>query len=139
MDNVLCDYKAAYQEAIKQDPVNKYPQSQYGFFVNLKPIKDAIESAIELSKNNEVYILTAPSVRNPFSYTEKRVWVENWLGMKFVERLIISPNKGLFHGDILIDDHLNGNGQELFSGRLIQFGCSQYPTWTEVLCEIVTN
>lgn len=137
MDNVLCDYDTAHQKALSEEPGIHFPQSQYGFFANLKPIKDGIESVIELSRNNEVYILTAPSIHNPFSYTEKRVWVEKWLGMEFVERLIISPNKGLFHGDILIDDHLDGNGQQLFQGKLIHFGGSQYPTWTEVLSELV--
>ncbi|WP_462146184.1 5' nucleotidase, NT5C type [Pseudoalteromonas gelatinilytica] len=139
MDDVICDYKAAYQDAIKQDPENKYPQSQYGFFANLKPIKGAIESVLELSKNNEVYILTAPSIHNPFSYLEKRVWIEKWFGMNFVERLIISPDKSLVKGELLIDDHICGNGQDKFEGQLIQFASNQYPTWAEVLTELVTN
>ncbi|MFY8283424.1 5' nucleotidase, NT5C type [Pseudoalteromonas sp. SSMSWG5] len=139
MDNVLCDYNAAHKKALFEEPGIKYPQSQFGFFANLQPIPNAVESVFELSKSNEVYILTAPSIHNPLSYVEKRVWVEKWLGIEFVERLIISPNKGLFHGDILIDDHSDGNGQELFQGKLIHFGSGQYPTWAVVLTELTTN
>ena len=137
MDNVICDYSAAHKEALSREPSIIYPQSQYGFFTNLKPISGAIESVIELSKSNEVYILTAPSIRNPFSYVEKRVWVEKWLGMNFVERLIISPDKSLVRGEILIDDHNSGNGQDKFKGMLIQFGSAQYPNWSEVLSNLL--
>lgn len=137
MDNVICDYSTAHQEALSREPGIIYPQSQYGFFENLKPIRGAIESVVELSKSNEVYILTAPSIRNPFSYVEKRVWVEKWLGMSFVERLIISPNKSLVRGEILIDDHNSGNGQDKFKGKLIQFGSVQYPNWPKVLSKLL--
>jgi len=77
MDDVLCDYTRAYQEALTINPDIKYPQSQYGFFVNLPVIEGAVDAVNTLiqSKNYEVYILTAPSTRNPFSYTEKRVWI----------------------------------------------------------------
>lgn len=139
MDNVLCDYDTAHQKALSREPGIIYPQSQYGFFANLKPINGAIESVIELSKYNEVYILTSPSIHNPFSYLEKRVWIEKWLGLNFVERLIISPDKSLVRGEILIDDHNSGNGQDKFEGMLIQFGSNQYPTWAEVLSELVNN
>ena len=138
MDDVICDYTKSYQEAKKQRPEIIYPQSIYGFFSNLKPIDGAIETIIALkqSKDYEVYILTAPSTYNPLCYTEKRVWVEKWLGYYFVKRLIISPNKGLLKGDVLIDDHVNGNGQERFEGKLIQFGGSDHPDWSSVREEL---
>ena len=40
MDGVLCDFKGAYEADLKKNPTQPYPQSQYGFFLNLKPIKD---------------------------------------------------------------------------------------------------
>jgi 5'-nucleotidase len=78
------------------------------------------------------YMLTAPSTKNPLCYTEKRVWVERYLGMRFVERLIICPNKALLIGDILIDDQASGRGQEAFTGTLAQFGSAAYPDWPAV-------
>ena len=47
--------------------------------------------------------------------------------------LIICSHKGLLKGDILIDDHASGRGQELFEGKLIHFGQDDYPDWETVL------
>ena len=134
MDEVLCDYLRSFNH-IKQTDGVKHPQSLYGFFRNLKPKEDAIESANFLFQQDifDVYILTAPSVHNPMCYTEKRVWVEEHLGMDFVQRLIISPNKGLNRGDYLIDDHDTGRGQEGFQGKFIHFGQEEFPDWKTVM------
>ena len=135
MDGVLCDYRSAYHQKVLENPDIKYPQSQYGFFRNLSPIEGALPAIAYLKKQKTVdlYLLTAPSIRNPLSYTEKREWVENHLGMSMVERLIISPHKGLNKGDYLIDDNTEGSGQEDFEGELIHFGSDQFPAWDEVI------
>ena len=135
MDGVLCDFYGAYDEVKRKNSKIGYPQSQCDFFRNLKPIHDAIMSMKWLidSKYFDVYILTAPSVYNPLSYTEKRIWVEKWLGFEMVHKLIITPNKGLNKGDFLIDDNLEGRGQNTFEGELIHFGSNKFPTWMEVL------
>jgi len=83
--------------------------------------------------NFDPYILTAPSTKNPMSYTEKRVWVEKHLGMEMVERLIISPNKSLLKGHYLIDDNIEGKGQEGFEGEVLQYGSALYPNWNAVM------
>jgi 5'(3')-deoxyribonucleotidase len=138
MDDVLCDYTTAFNNAIEETPGIAFPQSQYGFYANLAPITGAIESVQKLinSEKFDPYILTAPSTRNPFSYTEKRVWIEKYLGVEFTEKLIISPNKGLLKGDILIDDLVEGRGQEGFEGKLIQFGSADYSDWESVLAQL---
>ena len=135
MDDVLCQYSKAHKKALKKEPAIAYPQSQYGFFRGLKPMKNAIKSVDFLLKQAhfDVYILTAPSVYNPSCYTEKREWVEQHLGMEMVRRLIISPNKGLNKGDYLIDDHVSGSGQENFEGTLIHFGSDEFPNWEKVV------
>ena len=137
MDDVLCDYTAAFNKAIKEMPSIAFPQSQYGFYANLAPITGAIESVQKLinSEGFDPYILTAPSTRNPFSYTEKRVWIEKYFGIEFTEKLIISPNKGLLKGDILIDDLISGRGQESFEGQIMQFGSVSYPNWKAVMVQ----
>ncbi|MFD3396348.1 hypothetical protein ACE41R_05835 [Alteromonas macleodii] len=134
MDDVICDYRKAYNVARQEKPEIVYPQSLYGFFADLEPVEGALDAmkALQQSERHDVYILTAPSIYNPLCYTEKRIWVEKWLGYYFVERLIISPNKALLKGDVLIDDHINGNGQERFEGKLIQFGGSDHPDWSSV-------
>ncbi|WP_305815369.1 5' nucleotidase, NT5C type [Photobacterium leiognathi] len=134
MDDVICDFKKAFDEAILNDSQTKYPQSQYGFFADLEPLDGAISAvtAINKSPQYEFYILTAPSPRNPLCYTEKRVWVEKHLGYNFVEKLIICSNKGLLKGDILIDDNISGRGQERFEGKVLHFGSSEFPNWEAV-------
>ena len=140
MDDVLCDYTTAFNKALEETPDIAFPQSQYGFYANLAPITGAIESVQKLinSEKFDPYILTAPSTRNPFSYTEKRVWIEKYLGIEFTEKLIISPNKGLLKGDILIDDLISGRGQESFEGNIMQFGSADYPDWKTVIARLET-
>ena len=104
-----------------------------GFFLNLAPIDESIESVNKLRQRFDVYILTAPSPKNPLSYTEKRLWIENHFGYEFTEKLIISPNKSLLRGDYLIDDHESGRGQEGFQGTLIHFGSTPFANWQCVL------
>ena len=138
MDDVICDFTNAYNRARQRTPSIKHPQSQYVFFVHLAPIKGAVESikALIQSPIFEPYILAAPSTRNPLSYTEKRVWIENYFGYEFTKRLIICSNKGLLKGDYLIDDNTSGKGQENFEGKLLHFGSRQYPNWNSVEQEL---
>ncbi|MBN26391.1 MAG: hypothetical protein CL578_15235 [Alteromonadaceae bacterium] len=135
MDDVLCDYTNAHNNKLATNPDITFPQSQYGFFASLKPIEGAIKS-VKMLINDErfaPYILTAPSYMNPLCYTEKRVWVETYFGLDFTQKLIISPNKSLLKGHVLIDDNLLGKGQEGFEGKLFQFGSPEYKNWQIVM------
>ena len=98
------------------------------------PLSGAIETVELLIKSDlyDPYILTAPSVRNPNSYSGKRIWIEKYFGLEFCKKLILSPNKSLLVGDYLIDDNVSGKGQDGFSGSLIHFGSNEYPDWRSV-------
>lgn len=134
MDNVLCDYDKAIEKRKKENPEIYYPQAEYGFFFDLEPIYMAISSFKNLSKIYDVWILTAPSVYNPMSYTEKRAWVGKYLGLDVAHKLILSPNKSLLMGHYLIDDIAEGKGmQHKFNGELIHFGSNKFPDWYKVL------
>lgn len=138
MDDVLCEFSMAHAHALKVNPDIKYPQCQFDFFRKLVPTegaKEAIHSLI-FCDEYDPYILTAPSTINPMCYTEKRLWVEDHLGMFMVNRLIISPDKSLLKGDILIDDNATGKGQDKFEGRFIHFGSRQYPNWQTIMKEL---
>jgi 5'-nucleotidase len=134
LDDTICDYSNAHKLALKLNPEVLFPQSQSGFFRGLLPIKGSIELMKELlaSELYDPFILTAPSTLNPLCYTEKRLWVEDYLGMEYVDRLIISPRKDLLKGSYLIDDYNYGKGQELFSGEIIHFGTSKFPDWKTI-------
>ena len=105
MDDVLCDWMGAYDEARERVPGQKYPQAQMDFFRKLKPLPHAIEGInIMKWRGHDVWILTKPSYMNPLCYTEKRLWVEDHLGLEWCDRLILCPDKSLLKGDVLIDD-----------------------------------
>ena len=59
MDEVLADFYKLYEEKIESNPSIRFPQAEYGFFANLEPIQDSIESVKELINCPlfDVYIL----------------------------------------------------------------------------------
>ena len=132
MDDTICDYKTAYKLAKEKNPEIEHPQSVAGFFLNLKPLPEAIEAVNLLRKDYDVYILTRPSYQNPLCYTEKRLWVEKYFDLEFCRKLIFCSDKTLIIGDILIDD-VAWIG---FKGRQIMFGKLGANDWQETLSAI---
>jgi 5'(3')-deoxyribonucleotidase len=134
MDHTLCDFSSSYLRYKREFPGIEFPHSIPGFFTGLEPMPNAIEvyQWLEDHIDIDLYILTAPSVRNPNSYTEKRLWVEEHLGIDSAYKLIISPNKGLNIGHYLIDDYIEGKGQENFQGQVLQFGSNKFPGWQSI-------
>src|ERR1035437_75676 len=71
MDGVLADAEARMKEwSNKLDiPVDVLFEKKFyhtpGFYLDLPPVKDAVESFEILSKKYEVYILSAPCWENP--------------------------------------------------------------------------
>jgi len=154
MDDTLCQYRKAWNKANLSGI--EFPQSLKFFFQYLEPHEGAIDAVEQLSHLYDVWILTAPSIYNPMSYMEKRIWVEEHLGFDMCSKLIICPNKGLIIGKemnivtdipniheygyvthILIDDIIEGKGQENFTGELMQFGSSNYPDWKTILTKLL--
>ena len=132
MDGVLADFKSASDRDKIDFPEQKYPQSQIGFFLNLKPIEYSLESFVELEKYFNVWILTRPSVQNPLCYTEKALWVKNHLGIDVQRRTIMATDKSLLKGDYLIDDDTK-HGQTEFEGEHIHFGNTPFENWQKVV------
>lgn len=129
MDDTLCDFLRAQTEARLKTPQQAYPQAQVDFFRKLKPIEGALDAMKNMDKQFDVWILTRPSILNPMCYTEKRLWVEDHLGIEWCNKLILCPNKGLLKGDVLIDDQ----PWDEFEGQQILFGSARFPDWREVL------
>ncbi len=134
MDDVLAEYSQSWELKRQQRPEQAYPQAELGFFSALLPKAGAISVMHRLLSHPgfEPYIATAPSIYNPLCYMEKRLWIERHLGMAYVDRLIIISNKGLLQGDLLIDDYIEGKGQEFFKGEIWQFGSTKFPDWKSV-------
>ena len=138
MDGVLCDYdkKAASTPQYLKDRYNDC-HGIPGFYRDLEPLPGALDAWHYLFDNYDVYIASSPSWSNPSSWIDKRLWVANHLGPKSKKRLILTHNKGLLDGDILIDDNI-WNGVEDFKGTHIHFGQEGAENWETVL-ELISN
>jgi 5'(3')-deoxyribonucleotidase len=135
MDGVLADYEKHLQKLIKLYPLqtpNELKKS-HNFFLDLPPMKDAVETVKWLCDNNfDVYILTTPSWTNVQSYTDKRRWIEMHFGETLKKRLILSHNKAIIDGDFLIDDR-TVNGVQDFVGGHLHFGTDDmFKDWAQI-------
>lgn len=146
-DGVLANYTKAHLEAIAEEfpelpryipeevshfnteeifPVEYHARIEAlalrpGFFRNLEPIPGAIITLRKLLADGyDVRICTAPKKIFNNCVAEKFAWVEEYLGQEFVERIVLTRDKTLVHGDILVDDKPEVTGV-----------CT--PTWTHVL------
>ena len=92
-----------------------------GFYRSL-PIIPGAKEALEnlLSLGHDVRICTAPKRRFTYCVPEKFEWIAEHLGQKWVERTILTRDKTLVHGDILVDDKPEITG-------------IRKPTWKHVL------
>lgn len=66
------------------------------------------------------------------NYPDTGGWIESYFDLEFTSRLIICGYKNLIQGDFLIDDHLQGKGQESFTGQVLQYGSDKFPNWQEI-------
>jgi len=130
-DDVLADFVGAFWLSIKNNPSIKFPQSQYKFFENLEPIKDAIESINILKEYYDVCILTKPSIYNPLCYTEKRVWIEKYLGFEMCRNLMLCCDKTMVMGDYLVDDVIH-TGRFKPTWEHIRFGHGEFKDWKAI-------
>jgi 5'-nucleotidase len=86
-----------------------------GFYGSLEPIANglgfiALKQMVSLG--NEVYILTSAGSKAMYAPTEKFIWVRDNMGPEWVSKIIVSKDKHIIDGDILIDDKPNPNGEE---------------------------
>lgn len=132
MDGVIADFRKGFFEQYKErfpekplpdpisDPAQFYIEDNYpaefkeaiqeiyrspGFFIKLPAIEGALEALEEMSQSeNEIFICTSPILENPGSAQEKLAWVFKHLGESWRRKVIITKDKTLVKGDILIDD-----------------------------------
>lgn len=96
-----------------------------GFFLNLDPIPGALEAMREMNAmpDTEVFICTSPLLKYDHCVGEKYRWVEKHLGPQFVERIILTRDKTLILGDLLIDDKDTIRGRETPTWEHVLFTC----------------
>jgi 5'-nucleotidase len=77
-----------------------------GFYRNLPTIAGAQEAIAEMQRHGHtVKICTSPLSQYENCILEKYQWVEENLGQKMIEHIIVTRDKTLVAGDILIDDN----------------------------------
>lgn len=76
-----------------------------GFYADLEPVPGAKKALKEMLKaGHDVRIVTSPWVSNPTCASDKLNWVVKHYGSHWGPRVIITADKTLVRGDILIDD-----------------------------------
>lgn len=76
-----------------------------GFYADLAPIEGAIDALYSmLAAGHEVSLVTSPWLSNATCVQDKYDWVREHLGDDWVDRVIITKDKTLIEGDVLIDD-----------------------------------
>lgn len=76
-----------------------------GFYSRLQPIPGAMTALkTMLKEGHDVRIVTSPWVSNRTCASDKLNWVVERYGSHWGARVIITTDKTLVHGDVLIDD-----------------------------------
>lgn len=131
MDNTLADFDAGLltkwqklypgeffvplEERTTFHPHNDYPehlqQKVYdlchskGFIRELLPVPGGIEAVLEmLDRGHDVRFCTSHLFEYDHCVLEKYQWIEEHFGAPFVDRIILTRDKTLIRGDMLIDD-----------------------------------
>ncbi|XP_076075042.1 5'(3')-deoxyribonucleotidase, cytosolic type-like [Mytilus galloprovincialis] len=82
------------------------------FFRDLPEIEGGCDAVKEMAEMEgvEVFICSSPLFQYKYSAPEKYEWVEKHLGPDWINRLILTRDKTMINGDILIDDKIHITG-----------------------------
>jgi len=92
------------------------------FFRDMLPVPGAKEALEEMSgKGFEVFICTSPLSTYGNCILEKYEWVERFMGMSWVKKVILTKDKTIIRADLLIDD------------KPLITGVENNPSWEHIL------
>lgn len=74
-------------------------------FAQLDPLPGAIAGLWALAEEADVWICTRPLEANPWCRDEKGQWLRKHFGPEFEKRMILTSDKSLVRGAVLLDDH----------------------------------
>ena len=134
MDNVLVNFASAFPK-LSSEILTEYDSRLDDIpdiFSLMEPMPGAVEAFKELSEKFDTYILSTSPWANPSAWSDKLIWVKNYLGPSANKRLILSHHKNLNAGDFLIDDRTK-NGVNEFKGEHLHFGTQKFPDWNSVV------
>lgn len=134
MDNVLVNFPSGIAQldtSVTQEYAGRLDEIP-GIFSLMSPVAGAIEAFHELASLFDTYILSTAPWENPSAWSDKLLWVKNYIGQSGYKRLILSHHKNLNDGHFLVDDRTK-NGVDRFPGEHIHFGTERFPDWKTVL------
>uniref|UniRef100_UPI00398EA23D 5'(3')-deoxyribonucleotidase, mitochondrial-like isoform X1 n=2 Tax=Pristiophorus japonicus TaxID=55135 RepID=UPI00398EA23D len=99
------------------------------FFIELEPLPGAVDAVKEMANmtNTDVFICTSPIKKYNYCPYEKYAWVEKHLGKEFLELMVLTRDKTMVSGNLLIDDKPDISGVE------------PYPKWEHILFSACHN
>lgn len=89
-----------------------------GFFRQLAPIENGIETVKALNERYEVFIVSA-ATEFPQSVGEKLAWLAEYMPFIGWEQVVLCGSKKIIKADIMIDDHFKN--LDHFDGKTILF------------------
>ena len=129
MDGVIVDLNKGFREAFHKmypgielpEPNREnygfyghYPQELHsymdqvvnseGFNTNLPIMPGAKEALEELVQKYDLFICSTPSMTNTNCAMEKYDWVKKHFGQEWLKKIILTYDKTIVDGDILVDD-----------------------------------
>jgi len=128
MDNVLVNFQSGIDRLPTELQSEEHLDEVEGIFSLMDPIEGAIEAFHRIAEVADAYILSTAPWNNPSAWSDKLLWVKKHLGEAAKKRLILSHNKHLNKGAILIDDR-DKNGADRFEGVHIKFGSEPFTNW----------
>lgn len=85
--------------------INRWIMEKPGFYRNLPLVEDAKWGIQDLVKSgHDVFFVSTPYLSNPTCASDKVAWVEQHFGDWGTKRLILTSDKTMVRGDVLIDD-----------------------------------
>jgi 5'-nucleotidase len=128
MDGVLADFdKLRESMGLTGDEIKKLP----GTFRLMDPMPGAIDAVRSLiGMGHDVWVATKAPTGIAFAYADKVTWILGHLP-ELKRKIVITHDKSLLIGDVLVDDRPDRANASHFSGRLIVFGGDV--GWPEVL------
>jgi len=141
-------YVPLYGERFRK--IIKEIETEPGFFLSLPPIPGSLEAVTEIAKKHDVFICTAPLKEYKHCAGEKYEWIERYLGYEWTRKIVLTMDKTLLAGNILIDDkpEITGLVQPSWEHVMFSFAYNLHITnkrrikedwsnWKEVLPELL--
>ena len=92
-----------------QDAIN-WVKNRNGFYADMLPIPGAISAVKEMAERHTVFFCSAPEIFNETCESDKKTWLRIFMGDEWAKRLILTKDKTLVRGDVLIDDRPDVHG-----------------------------